>query len=84
MKKDNSPSKDRGKFKDFDVNEFFGWMKKMGVSELRFDFDKNQVLIKLINGKNLDIKESGLTEKQQQSLTTQLKSSSTPISFSEI
>ncbi|MCE8166395.1 MAG: hypothetical protein I3270_01985 [Candidatus Moeniiplasma glomeromycotorum] len=84
MKKDNSPSKDRRKFKDFDVNEFFGWMKKMGVSELRFDFDKNQVVIKLNNGKSLDIEESGLTKKQQQDLTTQLKSSSAPIRFREI
>jgi len=59
-------------------------MKKMGVSELKFDFDKNQVVIKLNNGKNLDIKESGLSEKQQQDLTTQLKSSAQPITFSEI
>jgi hypothetical protein len=82
--KGNDKSKGRGKFENFDVNEFFGWMKKMGVSELRFDFDKKQVVIKLNNGKNLDIKESGLTKKQQQDLTNQLKSSSTPIRFSEI
>ena len=59
-------------------------MKKMGVSELKFDFDTNQVVIKLNNGKRLDIKESGLSSKQQENLTKQLKSASEPITFSEI
>src|SRR5438045_1565131 len=59
-------------------------MKRMGVSELKFDVDTNQVIIKLNSGKQLDIKESGLSTKQQENLTRQLKSTSQPIYFSEV
>ncbi|MCE8163714.1 MAG: hypothetical protein I3274_05900 [Candidatus Moeniiplasma glomeromycotorum] len=67
-----------------DIGDFLAWMKKLGISELKFDPDTNQVVIKLKTGKNLDIKKTGLTAKQQEELTQQLKSSNQPITYSGI
>jgi len=82
--KDNSVPTRRGKFGVSNLSEFFDWMKKIGVTRIEFDFDTNQVIIECNGGKRLDINNSGLSPRLQDELTTQLKSSKEPITFSEV
>jgi hypothetical protein len=87
-KDDDSPAdrkkETKKKFGVSDISEFFAWMKKMGVTELKFDFNTNQVVIKCGNNKQLSLKDSGLSSKQQQEITQQLKSTQQPITFDQV
>ena len=67
-----------------DINQFFAWIKKMGVVEMKFDFNTNQVVFKCDNNKQLSIDDSGLSTEEKQKLTQKLKSIGTPITQSDI
>ncbi|CAG8675100.1 10984_t:CDS:2, partial [Cetraspora pellucida] len=66
------------------VSEFFAWMKKLGVNEIRFDVDNNQVIISCNGNKKLKVSEAGLSTRQQEALTERFEQDSSPITFSQV
>ncbi|MEG7979250.1 MAG: hypothetical protein NY202_05155 [Mollicutes bacterium UO1] len=52
--------------------------------KLEFDFNTNQVVIKCNNNKQISITDGGLSTKQQEEITQQLKSTGESITFNQI